>query len=266
MLVPGQPLAASLLFAAAADRDAILVVRSLSAELLRLLDGPPEPGLLSARLGWWQRALAGQTEHPALNAWATAVASRALDTQSASRLLAGLAQAAQGARFERFEELWAQCRALGGEAAALEYRLHGPETEGLEPALELGAAGWLLKRVRDIPRDAQFNRWLVPLDLRAQFQIARQDVIEGRDGPGWRGLVQTLVSRAVQRGDSAARELGPEHRHLYVHWAVEKRLAAALAGRPQNIFKRRVLPGHAGNVWAAWRAARRLQRLRGATA
>ncbi|MGY6554507.1 MAG: squalene/phytoene synthase family protein [Wenzhouxiangella sp.] len=258
MLVPGQPLAASLLFAAEADRDAILVVRCLAGELLRLLDGPPEPGLLDARLGWWQGALAGQAEHPALSAWATVVASRSVPVQAASPLLSGLARAGHGARFERFEELWSQCRALGGETAALEYRLHSSGTDGLEAALELGAAGWLLKRVRDIPRDAQYNRWLVPLDLQAQFQVARQDVIDGRDGPGWRGLVQTLVSRAVQRGNAAAIELGPKHRHLCLHWAVERRLAAALAGRPQAMFNRRVLPGHAGNVWTAWRAARRL--------
>lgn len=265
-MVPGQPLAASLLFAAEADRDAILVVRCLAGELLRLLDGPPEPSLLSARLGWWQSALGGQAGHPALSAWAAVVAGRSLGTQSAGRLLAGVAQAGQGLRFERFEELWSQCRALGGEAAVLEHRLNEPGTEHPEPALELGAAGWLLKRVRDIPRDAHHNRWLVPLDLQAQFQIARQDVIDERDGPGWRGLVQTLVGRAVQRGDAAAIELGPKHRHLCLHWAVERRLAAALAGRPQAIFKRRVLPGHAGNVWAAWRAARRLARRQVATA
>lgn len=259
-MVPGQPLAASVLFAAETDRDAILVVRTLAGELLRLLDGPPEPGLLSARLGWWQGALGGPAEHPALNAWASVVAGRSLDTQSAGRLLAGVAEAGQGSRFERFEGLWSHCRALGGQAAALEFGLHEPGTENPEPALELGAAGWLLKRVRDIPRDAHHNRWLVPLDLQAQFQIARQDVIEERNGPGWHGLVNTLVSRALQRGDAAASRLGPSHRHLAIHWAVEKRLATALAARPQNIFKRRILPGHAGNVWTAWRAARRLLR------
>lgn len=260
LLVPGQPLAASLLFAAVDDRDPILAIRALGAELLQLLDGPSEPGLLSARLSWWQGALRGQAEHPVLVAWSQAFnagAGHSLAPGAFAGLLDAVAQAGGSARFERFEELWQQCRSLGGAVAAIEFGLHGGSSVEEDAALELGASSWLLRRVRDIALDARQNRWLVPLDLQAQFQVARQDVMEARGGPGWHGLVRTMLTRALRSGEAAADRLGPAHYHLKIHWAVDKRLASALAGRPEAILQRRLLPGHAGNVWTAWRAARR---------
>lgn len=265
LLVPGQPLAASLLFALPEDRDAILAVRSLALELLQLLEGPPEPALLNARLGWWQGALTGQHEHPALAALAEVgkePGARAIEAGVFAPLLLNVTRAAEPVRFEQFEELWQRCRSLGGQGAAVETGLYPASDRAAEAALELGAAGFLLKRVRDIALDARHHRWIVPLDLQAQFQVARQDVLEARGGPGWDGLVRTLVTRAVRSGDAAAASLDPAHRHLSIHWAVEKRLAAALAGRPARILQQRLLPGHAGNVWAAWRAARRISVVR----
>ncbi len=259
MLVPGQPLTASLPFAESGDRDAILALRTLGAELLALAAGTPDPALLSARVGWWQGALAGRAEHPALAALSQAKIGDRIEPMAFSPLLASVAESAVQARFERFEEFCEQGRQTGGLVTALEYGLKAESAEGAEAASDIGAAGWMLRRLRDVAQDARHNRWLLPLDLQAQFQVGRQDVLEARGGPGWHGLVRTLVARALAMGDSAAARLAPRHRHLLVHWAVEKRLAALLVGRPDRVLHRRLLPGHAGNVWVAWRTARKLQ-------
>ncbi len=255
LLVPGQPLSASLLFAAPADRDRILALRALAAEMLDLLSGLRAAELLPARLRWWQDALSGAHAHPALLALD---ATGGIPPSAFRALLLAIAECQLQPRFERFEELWGQCRALGGEVARLETLLMNDPGEDFDAALELGAAGWLLRRIRDIRLEARQECWRLPLDLQAQFQVARQDVLEARGGPGWHGLVTTLVARAVSRGDAAASRLRHEHRHLRIHWAVEKRLAAMLVGRPEEILRRRLLPAHPGNVWVAWRTARRL--------
>lgn len=265
MLVPAQPLAASLLFADESDRDAILAIRTLASELLALAEGSGEPTLLAARVDWWQGALGGQAAHPALAALAQSQPNGNVAAADFMPLLQSVAQLGLQPRLERYEEFHALGRATGGQIAELEYRLHAEAnttgaSDKASPAADLGAAGWILRRVRDLAADARRNFWLLPLDLQAQFQVARQDVLEARGGPGWQGLVQTLVARALGAGDRAAAELGPAHRHLIIHWAVEKRLAAQLVRRPEAVLKRRLLPGHAGNVWAAWRTARRLNR------
>lgn len=264
MLVPAQPLAASLLFADEPDRNAILAIRTLGSELLALAGGASEPTLLAARVDWWQGALVGQAVHPALAALAQSVPDGSVAATDFMPLLRSVARLGLQPRFERYEEFHALGRATGGQIAELEFRLRaGANPTGSADqravAADLGAAGWILRRVRDLAADAQRNCWLVPLDLQAQFQVARQDVLDARGGAGWRGLVQTLVARALTAGDRAATDLGPAHRHLIIHWAVEKRLAAQLVRRPEAVLKRRLLPGHAGNVWAAWRAARRLE-------
>lgn len=260
MLVPGQPLMASLPFAEASDQKAILAIRTLGSELLGLATGPPEPALLNARVNWWRGALTGQAEHPALTALAESNCQSRVAPTAFLPLLASLESAASQPRFERFEELCQHGGQLGGKLAALEYRLKAGSADGAGAATELGTAGWLLRRVRDIAHEARLNCWLVPLDLQAQFQVARQDVLDARGGPGWHGLIRTLVTRALAMGEGATVRLGPEHRHLLIHWAVEKRLAAMMAGRPERILRERLLSGHAGNVWVAWRAARKLQR------
>lgn len=259
MLVPGQPLTASLPFAEAGDRDKILALRTLGAELMALSSGTPDPALLNARVGWWQGALAGRAEHPALAAFALAE-DRIKPAALFSPLLAVVAQSGPQPRFERFEEFCEHARATGGQVAAAEYRLKAESEQGASAAMEMGAAGWIFRRVRDIVQEARCNRWLLPLDLQAQFQVARQDVLEARGGPGWHGLVRTLVARAVTMGDQASARLGSRQRHLLIHWSVEKRLAAMLVGRPEALLRRRLLPGHAGNVWVAWRTARKLQK------
>lgn len=263
MLVPAQPLAASLLFADEPWRNAILAIRTLGSELLALAEGPGEPTLLSARVDWWRGALAGQATHPALAALAQGQQDGRVAAVDFMPLLESVARLGLQPRLERYEELHALALATGGQIAELEHRLHaGASTDGPEPqaslAAELGAAGWMLRRVRDLAADARRNFWLLPLDLQAQFQVARQDVLDARGGAGWQGLVQTMVARALTAGDRAAADLEPAHRHLIIHWAVEKRLAAQLVRRPEAVLKRRLLPGHAGNVWAAWRAALRL--------
>ena len=260
MLVPGQPLMASLPFAESADRDCILAIRALGSELLALGTGTPEPELLSARVQWWQGALAGQAEHPALRALSEAQCGARIEPAAFAPLLARVANSVMQPRFERFEEFCEYGRETGGALAVLEYRLKDESARGAAAATDIGMAGWILRRVRDIAQDARLNCWLLPLDLQAQFQVARQDVLQAMGGPGWQGLVRTLVARTLELGDEAACSLGSRHRHLLIHWAVEKRLAAMLVGRPDEVLRRRLLPGHAGNVWVAWRAARKLQK------
>ncbi len=260
LLVPGNPLTASLLFVDDREHDRILALRTLVSELAALAQANTDESVSSAKLGWWRQALVEGAAHPALQAMAQSGAIEQVPGRVFVPLLEHIARDLSRPRFERFEQLQAHCSALGGEAARLEALLADSQSRSGEAAVQMGSAGYLLRIVRDLGVDARSNRWLVPLDVQAQFQVSRTDVIEKQGGPGWDGLVRTLVERALRAGDQAAAGLSARQVHLHICWALDRRLGAQLARRPRHILTRRVMPGHAGNVWLAWRVARRMKR------
>lgn len=264
MLVPGNPLLASLPFAPADERDAILALRTLVTELAAVPGEVSDPDVAVRKLDWWRQALsapAGQA-HPALEAANQTSLPERLGMSAWDDLLAGVLASVAAPRFEQFEELWAHCRAVGGAAAVLEARLVEPGIEA-EAFLELGAAGYLVRIVRDLALDARRGRWQVPLDLQAAFQVDRQQAAEARDSRAWRALVLEMLSRAHRSRQQALDELAPaaawRHRHLLITVALDARLARRLARRPAGILHRRMLPGRLGNLLTAWRTARRVK-------
>lgn len=265
ILVPGNPLVASLPYAPASERDRILVLRTLIGELAAVPATVSDPGVAVSKLGWWREALVNPERqgHPALEAAVEADLESRLPPGAWDGLLAGIRSSLEPPRFEQFEELWSHCRAVGGAAAMLESRLVAPESIS-EPFMEIGAAGYLVRVVRDLGLDACQQRWQVPLDLQAGFRVDRQQVAAGKDSRAWRALVLEMLSRAHKCRQQALAGLEPaarwRHRHLLITAALDERLGRGLARAPGAILRRRILPGGLGNLLTAWRTARRLKR------
>lgn len=262
LLVAGNPLTATLPFADPDHRNAILALRSVISEIAAGAGNEQEVGL--ARLGWWREALREDNPHPALLAFRSSGAAKRVHPNEFDPLIDGVAESLENPRFESSVAAWRFCEKVGGQAGILEARLLDDDAELDAVFSQTGAAGYLIRIVRDLASDARANRWLVPLDLQADFQIARQDAMGEKAGHAFDGLVRAMLSQALKNGQSAITGLEPgpawRHRHLLMQWALDRRLARRLARRPQRILQRRVLPGHAGNVWCAWRQARRLRR------
>lgn len=264
LLVPGNPLTASLPFADPADRDAILSLRALIGELASVAEDSSERAVAEARLNWWRQALREDNDHPLVRALEQTGVRRRLAPERFDDLCAAVLESLDNPRFENTPQAWAFFRRIGGEASRLERELLAEPGDGEIDLAELGAAGYLVRVTRDLAIDARANRWLVPLDLQADFQVSRQDLLSETGSRGLDGLVRGLLDEAVRRGDRITRIIPPEsawrHRHLLLSWALERRLAGHIARRPRAILKKRILPGHPGNVWTAWREARRLRK------
>lgn len=267
ILVPGNPLSASLLFADPLERDRILALRTLVGELGGAVEAS-EGQVAQTKLDWWRGALAGDLpaaqRHPVIQALDVSGTRERMDIGEAAELIDAVEGLLDNPRFERTDELWHLCRSIGGQALVLEGRLLDADEDIVEPMLELGAGAYLIRLVRDIAMDARANRWWVPLELQADYQVSRGDVAEAKASRGFDGLVRSLIHEAIQRSGSASLALGSDrawlHRHALVYWALDRRLGQKLARRPRQLLQRRLLTGHAGNVLTAWRAARRLRR------
>jgi phytoene synthase len=271
LLVPGNPLTASLPFADDEERDRILALRTVIGELGAAAESQEER-VGQTRLEWWSSALAGELDaaqrHPAILAMTQSGATDRLTPGELQAVVDAIGEILESPRFERFEELWQLCCRVGGQALALEAKLLGGEGDSVASLRDLGSCAYLVRLVRDIAMDARAQRWWVPLELQAEYQLSRTDVAEGKGGLGFDGLIRTLLHEALTRSDEAVAAMPPDeawrHRHALIYWMLDRRLALKLARRPAVLMERRVLPGHAGNVITAWRAARRLRRRAGA--
>jgi phytoene synthase len=264
MLGRGSPLAASLHFAPERWQDGIVALRAVISEIAAVPDTVSDPDVGRKKLAWWRQALRDRSPHPAIEAL---VASGAADRVSPERfepLIASISETFESPRFERSEDAWRHCIALGGPAADLEAELIDPDSGPGEDWSVLGGFAYQVRLVRDLGVDARANRWLVPLDLQAEYQLARRDVIEGTAGRGWDGMVRAWLEDGARRVDRVLGAMPADacwrQRHLFVSHALDRRLARALARRPRRILGGRVQVGHFGSVWCAWRAARRLRR------
>lgn len=263
MLGRGSPLAASLPFAPERWQDGIIALRTVISEIAAVPDTVSDVDIGQKKLAWWRDALHNRAAHPAIEALVASGAADRLAPEGFEPLIGSVVDTLASPRFERLEDAWRHCAALGGPAAALEAEL---VDSGDVSALDWSALGgftYLVRLVRDVGVDARANRWLVPLDLQAEYQVARQDVLDGSAGRGWDGMIRAWLEDGSRRADAPATvpaELAWRQRHLLISHELDRRLARALARRPRRILESRVRTGQAGNVWAAWRTARRLRR------
>lgn len=264
MLGRGSPLSASLHFAPGDFQDAIVALRAVISEIAAVPDTVSDPDIGRKKLAWWREALRERAAHPAIEALVTSGAADRLAPERFEPLIGCVADTLESPRFERLDDSWSHCAALGGPAALLEAELIEP---GDVPALDwsaLGGFAYLVRLVRDLGVDARANRWLVPLDLQAEYQLARQDVTDASVGRNWDGMIRAWLEDGNRRVAAALEALTPElgwrQRHLIVSHRLDRRLACALARHPRRILHRRVRTGQVGNVWVAWRAARQLRK------
>jgi len=263
MLVRGSPLAASLHFAPASVQDAIVALRTVVSEIAAVADTVSDADVGRKKLAWWRDALQNQAAHPAIEALVASGAAERLAPERFEPLIVSVAATLEAPRFELSDAAWQHCMALGGPVARLEAELIDPDPESSSDWAALGGFAYLVRLVRDLGVDARANRWLVPLDLQAEYQLARQDVLNGSVGRGWDGVVRAWLGDGLKRADAALGSLPAERcwqqRHLMILHGLDRRLARILAQHPRRILERRVQPGHMGNVWCAWREARRLR-------
>jgi 15-cis-phytoene synthase len=263
LLVKGNPLTASLPFAAPVHQDAILALRAVITEVASIPGGVSDPEVALAKLDWWRRALVEQLPHPAVRALAETSAAERLDQRHFSELVDGVTLTLDNPRFEHRERAWDYFMRVGAPAARLEAGLVGGDEAEVEALAVIGANACLVRQVRDLGVDAQANRWLVPLDIQAEFQVSRQDALRKKASAGFDGMVRQWLAdglrRAARMRDSLDVEAAWRQRHLLILHALDHRLAAKLARRPHRILEGRVLPGQLGNAWRAWRTVRRLR-------
>lgn len=267
-LAPGASLRLTLPFAPSAQRERLIVLYALLAELGRIPDTVSEPGVAQVKLGWWRQQLIGDAEsraqHPILVALTEQELLERLEPQLLERLLTGIQSTMDPPVRREMVDFIADCADLGGTAARLELAaIDGQETTvTYGPALDrLGAGRYLARLLRDIRHDAGQGRWWMPRAVQARFGASAAAVAAGNAGDDESAAVAWLAAQAGEMmADGIAAlpvALRARQVHLLCQTVLDQRLAAYMARRPALVFQQRLRTGPVGDLWTVWRQARR---------
>lgn len=264
LVVPGHPLALTLPYAAPELRDPLLALHGLISEIAAIPGDVSEPEVARRKLEWWRQALVQGERHPALLAWRASGGDARLVATSFAPLLDAVALEIDPRRFDQNRELDAHARQVAGPAARLEARLIGNQRPPEDTLDGAAGAAYRIRIVRDLVLDARQNRWMVPLELQAEFQLTRQQVAAAAGEHRFEALVRTMASDALGALDRNLDEIPGEvawrHRHWMLRMALERRLGRALMQRPARVATERVASAGPLAGLSLWRRARRLRR------
>lgn len=268
LLVPGHPLAITLPYAAPERRDAIVALSALVGEIASIPGDVSDPDVARRKLEWWRQALDEQLPHPAVQAWLQSGAARHVHAPDFDPLIDAVASEIVPPRFEQNEALALHCRALAAPGALLEARLvnagQAPDSAEAGALSALAAAGYRIRIARDLVLDARRERWLVPLELQAEYQLTRQHVAAGKGGRRLEALVRHLVGDAMlsidKRADEMAAASAWRHRHFLLRVQLDRRIGRKLLRKPSRIVAERVAAGRMGDAFTVWRRARALRK------
>lgn len=270
LTVPGHPLAITLPYAQPARAAQIVALYALIGEIAAVPGEVSDPDVARRKLQWWRQALDEQLPHPAVQAWLQSGAAGYLGAGDFQALIEAIASEISPPRFERFEALEQHCRELAGAGAALEARLinagadPGPAESGALTAA--AAAGYRIRIVRDLVLDARRERWMVPLQWQAEYQLNRQQVACAEHPRRIKALVRDTALQGVLDIDRALARIGPEsawrHRHLLLRLHLDRGLGRIIVRKPGRVLQQRVSGIGPLASLSVWRRARRLARAR----
>lgn len=266
--MPGHPLAITLPYAAADKRDAIVALAAVIGEIASVPGDVSDAEVAQRKLGWWREALADGLPHPAVQAWLKSGAARHVPPPEFEPLIDAVASEIVPPRFEQSRALEAHCRSIAGPGALLEARLvnDGAELDEDEAArlTRVAAAGYRIRIARDLVLDARRERWLVPLDLQAEYQLTRQHVAAGNGGRRLDALVRHMAGDAMLSIDRETGGLSADaawrNRHFLLRVQLDRNIGHKLLRKPSRVTEERVAPGRMSDAFSAWRRARALRK------
>ncbi len=265
LLVPGHPLALTLHYADPKLRDRLLALHALISEIAAVPGTVSDAAVARRKLGWWREALEQRLPHPAIAAWVAVGGFSVLEATEFEALFEAVAREIEAPRFEQQSELIAHARAVAAPAARLETRLVDPgDAAALDSVLPAAAgAAYRIRIVRDLVIDARQDRWRVPLDLQAEYQLTRQQVASAAGGHRLEALIRHLAADAVLE---LQRELASidaaaawRQRHLLLRLELDRQLGRRIVRRPTRVLRERVTAIGSMASLGLWLRARELR-------
>jgi phytoene synthase len=252
----------SFLFLPPARRRAITALYAFCREVDDVVDETSEMQVAAAKLAWWRAELAnlhaGHPQHPVTKALAPHMQAFSISPQRLNEIIDGMEMDLTQTRYLDWPGLERYCYRVAGVVGLLAASIFGyrnPRT--LDYAKDLGIAFQLTNIIRDVGEDARKNRVYLPMDELKRFNVPAADILNARETPEFRQLMQFEAQRARSYYDRAMAALPGEDRRAQrpglIMAAIYRALLEEIERDGFQVLRARTSLTPLRKFWIAWK-------------
>jgi phytoene synthase len=252
----------SFLFLPPERRRAITALYAFCREVDDVVDETRELQVAAAKLAWWRAELgnlyAGRPQHPVTKGLAPFIHDYGLTKELLDEIIDGMEMDLTQSRYLDWPGLERYCYRVAGVVGLLAARIFGyRDARTLEYARQLGIAFQLTNIIRDVGEDARKGRIYLPMDELRRFDVPAADILNGRETPGFKALMQFQDQRARSFYDKAMAELPAQDRRAQrpglIMAAIYRALLAEIEREGFRVLTHRTSLTPLRKFWIAWK-------------
>jgi len=252
----------SFLFLPRERRRAITALYAFCREVDDAVDEASEMQIAAAKLAWWRAEIAslyaGNPQHPVTRALAPFIEKYSLAREHLGEIINGMEMDLTQTRYLDWPGLERYCHRVAGVVGLLAAAVFGyREARTLEYARDLGIAFQLTNIIRDVGEDARKNRIYLPMDELKRFEVPAADILNARQTPQFRALMEFQDRRARSYYDRALAALPAADRRAQrpglIMAAIYKALLEEIAREGFRVLAQRTSLTPLRKFWIAWK-------------
>jgi 15-cis-phytoene synthase len=211
----GSSFTVSFFFLPKAKKEAMTALYAFCREVDDVVDECTDFGVAQTKLNWWKSEIAnlyvGTPQHPVTRALQPVVAEFNLAQEHFLEIIDGMEMDLKFNRYEDFKQLQLYCYRVASVVGLLSAQIFGfKNRKTLKYAHDLGMAFQLTNIIRDVGEDARRGRIYLPLDELKKANVTEDDILQSRETPQVKELIEFQIERAESYYDKALRELPAE--------------------------------------------------------
>ena len=243
-------------------RRAITALYAFCREVDDVVDETAELQIAAAKLAWWRAEVAnlyaGNPQHPVTKALLPFIEKFSLSKQNLGEIIDGMEMDLTQTRYLDWPGLERYCYRVAGVVGLLAAGIFGyrdPRT--LQYAKDLGIAFQLTNIIRDVGEDARKGRVYLPMDELQRFDAPAADILNARETPQFKALMQFQHARAQSYYDKAMAELPAHDRRAQrpglIMAAIYRALLEEIERDGFRVLTQRTSLTPLRKFWIAWR-------------
>jgi 15-cis-phytoene synthase len=211
----GSSFTVSFIFLPKIQREAMTVLYAFCREVDDVVDECSDYSVAQTKLNWWKSEVANlyanTPQHPVTKALQPVVAKFNLAQEHFLEIIDGMEMDLKFNRYEDFKQLQLYCYRVASVVGLLSAQIFGfKNRKTLKYAHDLGMAFQLTNIIRDVGEDARRGRIYLPLDELRKAKVSEDDILQSRETPQVKELIEYQIERAETYYDKALRELPTE--------------------------------------------------------